>query len=739
MKSNQKKKKYKYSKIIISIILASILFITTGYANHSNDLSINTSAFFRIQRDIRITNVVAVETTSNATPNWENHNVDKIMAGISLPNSDSTVTYNINVTNVGNIEACISEITGLPSNLEYTLDNYSLNDMMCDSQDSTLCKLGSTSTISMTIGYKDGGYDSSNTNYNIEMDFTFSYMIDAVARIDDSFYDTLQEAIDAVPTDGSETTIILINNTSEAVTIAQNKNIQLNLNNKILSNTGNTNVIVNNGTLRIYGGTITSDAIKNGAINNEATGTIIIDSIRVDVTGGRQVLYNNGGNATITGNAYLTTTTTERATVQNLANGTLTILGGTIISAGSYAVNNAGTMTIGVKDGTINKNSPIFQAINYGIISSTNFNFYDGTVKSKAAAFNNTAKIVDKEEGYKIINGTEVINGVTYKTAHLGITKTVTFNANTGSVSEQTRYVETGEKVGTLPVPEKTGFEFLGWYTLQNGGDQIDSNTIINNNVTFYAHWSSSTKVAQIGPTIYETLVDAIAAAPNNTSTTITLLKDTSEILKVGNSKNITIDLNGKTLGNSGSSPIIENNGTISLINGSLRTTAEQSAINNVSGYLTINNCHIVATGSKQAVYITGGTVEIKGNSYLSSKTTGKAYNSDMERGTVQVISGTLIITGGRIVGEKQHAVANEDLLIIGSKDGNINASTPILEGFTNGIKSSGTLYFYDGIAKGISDAISGNVSDMEDNSSFVNGTENIDGVSYKTAYLESN
>ena len=98
MKSNQKKKKYKYSKIIISIIIASILFITTGYANHSNDLSINTSAFFRIQRDIRITNVVAVETTSNATPNWENHNVDKIMAGISLPNSDSTVTYNINVT-----------------------------------------------------------------------------------------------------------------------------------------------------------------------------------------------------------------------------------------------------------------------------------------------------------------------------------------------------------------------------------------------------------------------------------------------------------------------------------------------------------------------------------------------------------------------------------------------------------------------------------------------------------------
>ena len=52
----------------------------------------------------------------------------------------------------GDVESCISEITGLPSNLEYTLNNYTIGDMLCDDTNSSQCTLGSVSTISITIG-----------------------------------------------------------------------------------------------------------------------------------------------------------------------------------------------------------------------------------------------------------------------------------------------------------------------------------------------------------------------------------------------------------------------------------------------------------------------------------------------------------------------------------------------------------------------------------------------------------
>jgi uncharacterized repeat protein (TIGR02543 family) len=71
---------------------------------------------------------------------------------------------------------------------------------------------------------------------------------------------------------------------------------------------------------------------------------------------------------------------------------------------------------------------------------------------------------------------------------------TVTFNANGGSPAPQTLTVNYGASAGTLPTaPEKTGYNFGGWYTAQNGGGtQFDASTAVSGSITVYAKWTAN-------------------------------------------------------------------------------------------------------------------------------------------------------------------------------------------------------------------------------------------------------
>ena len=740
MKKKIQNKKWSPIALGSTLILLCVLFLTVGYSDYFTELNIDgIAAIVRIQRDIRISDISVSGSSSDAITHWEDYNISTISGGISLPNADSTVTYNVQVTNVGNMEAAISEISGLPSNLKYTLNNYNLNDMMCDDNDSTSCKLGSTKTISITIGYAPNGYNSGSIDYTIALDFEFSYMVDSVAMIGNKFYDTLQLAVNDVPTTGDLTTIKLLNNTSEIITIAQGKNIALDLNNKTLSNNGKSPVISNYGTLEIMNGIITSNTTQ-GAINNESTGNLTISSGRIIATGTRQALYNNKGTATITGTAYLSATSSERATVQNLSGGTLNILGGQIVSTRMHGVVNAGSMAVGVKDGNIDVTSPSIQGAQNGINSTTNYSFYNGVAKGKIRGINVDSRVTDTETGYSIAYVTDNSGGETFETAILAAsTNLITFNPNGGTITDRTRYIPTGGEVGTLPVVSRSGYELLGWFTSNNEGDQISSSTIINSPATFYAQWVRVGEVAQIGDTIYASIQEAVNSAPNNTQTTVKLLKNFSEAFTVPASKNIILDLNGYTLSNTGDSSIVENSGILSVTNGTIASNAAtKAAINQNKGSFTINDGQILATGDRQAIYILDGTVEIGGTAYLTSRTSGTPTTTTMPRGTVQILAGSVTITGGTIVGVEQQAISNEGSLTIGVKDGSIDATSPVLIGKVQGLKTTGSLYFYDGIVKGKTTTIDGTITEQEDNSQVVNGTETIDGATYITSYLES-
>ena len=72
----------------------------------------------------------------------------------------------------------------------------------------------------------------------------------------------------------------------------------------------------------------------------------------------------------------------------------------------------------------------------------------------------------------------------------------VTFNPKGGRLATTSKAVVPGERYGTLPLPTKIGYTFLGWFTGESNGNEVTANTYVAANVehnhTIYAHWEES-------------------------------------------------------------------------------------------------------------------------------------------------------------------------------------------------------------------------------------------------------
>lgn len=84
-------------------------------------------------------------------------------------------------------------------------------------------------------------------------------------------------------------------------------------------------------------------------------------------------------------------------------------------------------------------------------------------------------------------------------TAHYErMTVTVTFDPNGGNElaeADKTKVVKIGEAYGELPTPTRTGYDFLGWFTAAEDGDQVTANTTVTATAdhTLYAQWQKKT------------------------------------------------------------------------------------------------------------------------------------------------------------------------------------------------------------------------------------------------------
>ena len=75
---------------------------------------------------------------------------------------------------------------------------------------------------------------------------------------------------------------------------------------------------------------------------------------------------------------------------------------------------------------------------------------------------------------------------------------TLTFNPNCTDdsyfISESSIDIPESHKYGTLPVPSRKGYEFLGWCTASDGGNKVSESTVMGSSDTIvYAHWTAYT------------------------------------------------------------------------------------------------------------------------------------------------------------------------------------------------------------------------------------------------------
>ena len=268
----------------------------------------------------------------------------------------------------------------------------------------------------------DGAGDKYDENSVISRDITLhAYWSDElrICSIGDVTHGDLQSCINEA---SAGDTIALLEDLRAQVEIPAGKDIILDLNGHRLgdNSVAGMPVIENFGKLTVLNGTITS-SLRAGVLNNNTTGEMYIgNDARIIATGPRQAIYNKGGKLEISGNAYLSATSGERPAVQSLENGTLVIKGGTIISTQQEAVKvESGSATIGVENGVADRSTPILQGATTGLNTSVNVSMFDGTLRGKSAAINDTSRLTASEVGATSVGidsvVTEVVDGVTYK------------------------------------------------------------------------------------------------------------------------------------------------------------------------------------------------------------------------------------------------------------------------------------------------------------------------------------
>ena len=180
-------KKRNSVKVIIFLVTLAVILITAGFSAFQASLNIGEiGAVVRLQKDIRVTGMTLNSRTNGAVSKYEAYSVKKVSSTMDLPNSNSTVTYDVEITNIGNVEMGILDIAesfklngNNSSNLEIkSINGYDLynTSMLCDDNDNSLCKLGSVTTLEITIGYTNNGYNSSNTEYEMELEFDFNFL-----------------------------------------------------------------------------------------------------------------------------------------------------------------------------------------------------------------------------------------------------------------------------------------------------------------------------------------------------------------------------------------------------------------------------------------------------------------------------------------------------------------------------------------------------------------------------------
>ena len=521
-----------------------------------------------------------------------------------------------------------------------------------------------------------------------------------VAKVGESEFASLQDAIDGISTDGTETTITLIDNVtlSDSADIAQGKNIILDMGGYTIAGDSDfaERFIVNRGILTITGDGVfdASDDSGNvwGPLNNFGTLTIKNGTFKGNLASNASLIWNrSGGTATFDGGNY-SGSCTAIATEEN---STTYINGGIYYSPWYPAIDNSGDMTITA-----------------GEFTNTSCSSCDGEHWGyciRNGELSNTAHLIIKpaQDEDIIVTGTQgaLAPGAGITEVYGGIFKTVDCDQKHGAAF-YALYVagETGETKTTVYGGSFTSFNKSAIYVGNSADGGIEAEAILdifggsfgvsNNNAVAvltvdeetesapsaaiygghfdrepnshyipveYAYDSTTGRiilnpstgaevVAVIGDAQFSSLNEALESAVSGS--TIILQANTDESITIVEGLSITLNLNGYTITNSEGQNTITVEGELTIVddtgNGTIDNTSNgKSAIYN-NGTVTIKSGNITKSvnvaGNTYYVVFNHGTMSIEGGHIYSD---GTAASSLIVNGYSQ--PATMTISGGHI------------------------------------------------------------------------------------------
>ena len=531
------------------------------------------------------------------------------------------------------------------------------------------------------------------------------------------------------------------------------------------------------GTVEINAGTIKGSDSYNLGIRNIGTGKIIVRDGTISGSG-REAISNessgiieiDGGNIDEIRNSGTAIVTGGNITSSFVNSGTATITGGNI--SGRYsAVSNGknGILTIGIKDGSVNKSNPEIIGSESGVSNEGTFNFYDGTIKGKTSAI--SGAVTEIEEGYEII--TEKQDGYEVKYLDkLPIAKLVSKNIEYTDLQEAIEASTNGETIEilrnatiisstpTFEVSEEKNITIdLKGYILTRGNSILLNNKgslIITDSGKGEEGSETYGKMENTGGTVITnnesgTLVinnaaitSSSTAIVNNNTGNITINSGTiTGYNGINNASSEKVIINGGNVTSSGgyhdsnAAPIINSSsGTVEINAGTIKGSDSYNlGIRNIgTGKIIVRDGTISGSGREAISNESSGIIEIDGGNIDEIRNSGTAIVTGGNITSSFVNSGTATITGGNISG-RYSAVSNgkNGILTIGIKDGSVNKSNPEIIGSESGVSNEGTFNFYDGTIKGKTSAISGAVTEIEEGYEII--TEKQDG--YEVKYLD--
>ena len=163
------------------IVFFIVVFLSIGYSAFQSSLVVgDISSTIRARADIRVTGVVATGGNSNSEvnldgyTNYDEYDVSSIESDIVLPSKYSTVNYRVEITNFGSQEMALTNISGVPSNMEIKNLTYLTNNVygvkLCDGN---RCNNGNVNYVDVTIGYISSVSNVDDTPVEMHLDFTF--------------------------------------------------------------------------------------------------------------------------------------------------------------------------------------------------------------------------------------------------------------------------------------------------------------------------------------------------------------------------------------------------------------------------------------------------------------------------------------------------------------------------------------------------------------------------------------